>query len=346
MAPRQHDKISRQERVPLKVLVTGASGFIGSQLVSLLVSRGHEVVATSRRPVDFAGAQWRLSPELGSGSDWSRTLQGVEAIVHLAGRAQIGPESDAEESLCRRTNTEGTARLARQTVECGVQHFLFLSSVHAVAAESDEMITVETVPHPTSVYGRSKLAAEKALRQELEETACAWTILRPPAVYGSGQVSNFSQLAKLSASGLPLPLASVRNRRSFIYVENLADLIAACLGNVTAFGKIYFASDGSDVSTPELIRQIAKANESVQCPVFSDSVGDNETRHTPLFTRHSARLFPLPPSFLKAAGRLPGLGALRKLTSSLYVESEPLRRELGWKPPFTMEEGLRRTLAS
>jgi len=337
----------------LRILVTGASGFIGSQLVPLLVSRGHEVVTASRKPVDFAGATWRLSPELGSGSDWSRALRGAEVVVHLAGRAQIGPDSESEESLCRRTNTEGTARLARQAADSGVRHFLFLSSVHAVAAESDAMITAATAPHPTSAYGRSKLAAEKALRHELNGTACAWTILRPPAVYGRGQSSNFGQLAKLAASGIPLPFASVHNRRSFLYVENLVDVIVLCVGNPKAFGKLFLPSDGEDVSTPELIRKIARANANgVEQGAGSRERGDGVASggnrglvRWPSGKRVAggARLFHIPPSLLKAAGRLPGLGALRKLTSSLYVDSEPLRRDLGWKPPYNMNEGLRRT---
>ncbi len=311
----------------------------------LLVSHGHEVVAASRAPVDFAGAAWRLSPELGPESDWSQAVEGAEAVVHLAGRSLIGRESAEEEQLCQRTNVDGTARLARQAVASGVRHFLFLSSVHAVAAESDEIITASTTPRPSSAYGRSKLAAEQALRQELMGAACAWTILRPPAVYGPGHASNLAQLAKLVTTGLPLPLASMRNRRSFVYVENLVDAIAACLENPTAFGNIYLPSDGEDVSTPDLIRKIAKANESVQCSVFSASAGDGETRHTSHLTRHSYRLLPFPMSILKAAGRLPGLGALRKLTASLYVNSEPMCRDLGWKPPFAMEEGLQRTMA-
>jgi nucleoside-diphosphate-sugar epimerase len=345
VASGQHDEISGQERVPLKVLVTGASGFIGSQLVPLLVARGHQVVAASRAPVELAGAQWRLSPGLGCGSDWSRTLQGAEVVVHLAGRAQIGPDSESEESLCRRTNTEGTARLARQAGESGVRHFVFLSSVHAVAAESDEMVTAETVPHPLSAYGRSKLAAEEAVGQELQGTGCAWTILRPPAVYGRGQSSNFGQLAKLAASGIPLPFASVHNRRSFLYVENLVDVIVACVGNPRSFGRVFLPSDGEDVSTPELIRKIAKTETGT-----GGEAGDGPKANLKpecidggCIAPRGARLFLFPESLLKAAGRLPGLGALRKLTSSLYVDSEPLRRDLGWKPPFNINEGLRRT---
>jgi nucleoside-diphosphate-sugar epimerase len=143
----------------------------------------------------------------------------------------------------------------------------------------------------------------------------------------------------------------VRNRRSFIYVENLVDVIVACLGNPKAFGKTYLPSDGEDVSTPELIRKIAKANQSFQCSEFSGSFVETKvsgstpaTRDSLLATRCKARLFPFPESILKALGCLPGLGALRKLTSSLYVDSEPLREDLGWSPRFTMDEGLVKTL--
>ena len=175
-----------------------------------------------------------------------------------------------------------------------------------------------------------------------------WTILRAPLVYGSGNPGNMRRLLKLVRSGIPLPLASVHNRRSFIYVENLVDLIATCLGDPKAFGKTFIPSDGEDVSTPELIRAIARTAHGVEHGSWSmehgASIGE-QISEVGEPTRHSPRLFPFPESILKAAGRLPGLGALRKLTSSLYVDSEPIRHELCWTPPFTMEEGLRRTLA-
>ena len=342
----------------MKTLVTGASGFIGRTLCRKLKDEGLDVVACSRTRVDGIGCSYISAPELGPAADWAPALAGIDAVVHLAGQALVDgaantPDIEAE---YKRINVEATCTLAKEAVRVGVKHFIFMSSVHAVAADCNGVITRETQPHPVSAYGGSKLAAEKVLQQELLGSACAWTILRPPLVYGPGNKANFGLLLKLVKTGIPLPLDSVCNRRSFIYVENLVDLIVTCLVNPKAFGKTFLPSDGEDLSTAELIEKIARANESVPCSVFSDSVGDRETRHTfgrwgdlsslrsGSRARQSARLFRFPPSLLKAAGWLPGLGALRKLTSSLYVDSEPIQRELDWIPPFTMEEGLRRTL--
>jgi nucleoside-diphosphate-sugar epimerase len=332
----------------MKVLVTGASGFIGSFLCPKLAESGHFVVACGRSPRLQDKAAFAAYPTIGDDKAWRRTLVGVDAIVHLAGltKAEPGARSQLEDEY-RRINAEATRALARQAKLAGLKRFIFMSSLHAVAAESDELITDQTLPHPISAYGRSKLAAEKAIAEELDGSSCAYTVLRPPLVYGAGNQANFGLLLKLVKTRFPLPFASLRNRRSFLYVENLVDLMMICLGNPNAFGKTFLPSDGEDVSTPDLIRAIAKMNSSVAQRAGSMEQGDRtNARQTPHATRHSARLFPLPEGILKVAGRLPGLGALRKLTSSLYVDGGPLRRDLQWTPPFTMEEGLRRTMAS
>ena len=344
----------------MRVLVTGASGFVGKSLLGALRDRSREVIAASRSRVEQPGIFYVRSPELGPDADWSAILADIDGVVHLAGLAHITSEkSDAEtEKNYLRTNAEGSQKFAEQCATSGVKHFVFLSSCHAVAAESDDVLTVQNLPQPVTAYGRSKLAAEGSIKGVLAGSDCAWTILRPPLVYGPGNKANFGLLVKLVQTGIPLPLASVRNRRSFIYVENLTDVIANCLGNPLAFGKTFYPSDGEDVSTPELIRAIAHASASVE-EDRRGKIGDGSATRNPFgrhsdpsaaqptvhATRHSARLFPFPESVLKAMGRLPGLSALRKLTSSLCVDSAPIRRELGWNPPFTMEEGLRRTLA-
>jgi nucleoside-diphosphate-sugar epimerase len=326
----------------VKVLITGASGFIGIFLCLKLREKGHDVLACSRSRVDQKEIIYAASPELGMDADWTPTLSGIDVVVHLAGRAHVASEkADAKtDNEYLRINAEGTRALAEQSSAAGVKHFIYLSSCHAVASESAIPITKDTKPHPVSAYGRSKLFAEQAVDQVLSNTSCYWTILRPPLVYGPGNKANFGLLIKMVKTGVPLPLGSVRNLRSFIYVENLVDVIIACLGNPKAFGKTYLPTDGEDVSTPELISKIAKTNQSFQYAEFSE-LGAGRS---PLGARRLPLLFPFPESILKALGRLPGLGALRKLTSSLYVDSEPVREDLGWIPRFTMEEGLRRTI--
>ena len=322
----------------MKILVTGASGFIGDPQCERLAKAEHEVVACSRTRVEQPGIFYVAAPELGPEADWTPALSGIDAVVHLAGRAHVTAEqADAKtDQAYFRINAEATGALAKQCAAAGVKHFIFLSSCHAIAGESDDALTDRTVPQPVTAYGRSKLAAEEATKSVLADSGCAWTILRPPLVYGPGNKASFGLLVKLVQTGLPLPLASVRNRRSFLYVENLVDLIVTCLGSPKAFGKTFLPSDGDDLSTAELIEKIARAETRNLKPECSG--GGCAARR--------ARLFPFPESILKALGRLPGLGALKKLTSSLYVDSEPIRRDLGWSPPFTMEEGLRRTLAS
>jgi len=320
----------------MRVLITGASGFVGKNLLESLGHRNHKVRAAVRSQVKRSGIAFVRSPDLGPEADWYEALVETDVVVHLAGLAHSASEkTDPEtEKHYLRTNAEGSRRLAEQCVDAGVKHFVFLSSCHAVTSESATLVTNHTVPRPATAYGRSKLAAEESIKNALANSDCAWTILRPPLVYGRGNKANFGLLVKLVETGLPLPFASVRNRRSFVYLENLTDLIVACLGNPHAFGKTFYPSDQDDISTPELIRKIVKvgvANRELAC-----SHG--------FVVASGVRLFPFPEKIFKTMGRLPGLRALQKLTSSLYVDGEQLRRDLAWNPPFTMDEGLRRTL--
>lgn len=302
----------------MRVLVTGASGFVAAHLLPALIAAGYDVVAASRSPIAAPDVGHVRSPELGPDADYSGCLRGIDVVVHLAGRAHVPSEKCglAVEELYQRINADGTRSLARQASVAGVRQFVFVSSCHAVAAESDAILTVESVPNPASPYGRSKLAAEIAVREEFSGAGLSWTILRPPLVYGPGNRANFDRLMKIARCGPPLPLGAVANRRSFIYAGNLADCIVKCLGNAGARQQIFFPSDGNDVSTPELIRLLA------------DAMGQK------------ARLFSVPPSLLNLAGILPGFGALRKLAASLFVDDAPARERLGWRPPFSMRQGL------
>jgi UDP-glucose 4-epimerase len=256
----------------MRILVTGLSGFIGSSLGPFLEARGHEVRGVGRDVAALAAA-----------------FAGCDAVVHLANIAH----ARADEALLRRVNVEGTLRAASLAAAQGVRRFVYLSSAKAV--------------EPRDAYGRAKRAAEEALR----EIALEKTILRPPLVYGPRVKANFLALMRAVDRGWPLPFASIRNRRSLVYVENLCDAILACLQSERAAGKIYGVSDGAALSTPALCRAIGAA------------------------LGRPARLFGFPPALLP----------VERLTGSLEIDDAPLRAALGWTPPFSLEEGLRRTAA-
>jgi nucleoside-diphosphate-sugar epimerase len=197
-----------------------------------------------------------------------------------------------------------------------VKHFVFLSSSHAVATESDDMLTRSTQPRPESLYGQSKRDAEIGLIDALDGTSTTWTILRPPLVYGPENLANFQRLVRLVQTGLPLPLRSVANRRSFVGIDNLVDVILLAIEHPNARGQIFFPSDGEPVSTPALIEAIAEA------------LG----RPSPLFR--------FPEKILRAAAQYLRVTPLQKLLSSLWVDAAPLETELGWTPRRTLAEGL------
>jgi nucleoside-diphosphate-sugar epimerase len=221
----------------------------------------------------------------------SEDMKGCDAVVHLANIAH----ARADEQLLWRVNVDGTTRAARQAAEAGVRRFVYLSSVKA--RELDD------------VYGKAKAAAETSLAELAPRTRLELVILRPPLVYGPRVRANFLALMRAIAKGWPLPLASIDNRRSLVYVGNLCDAIAACVESPAAAGRTFYVRDGEAVSTPRLCRAIGEA------------------------LGKPARLFRFPPRLLP----------FQKLTRSLEVNDTELRRSLAWRPPFSMEEGLRAT---
>ena len=301
----------------MKVLVTGASGFVASHLVPALCEEGHEVVAASRQArLSYTGALSCAAPALGTNAHWTPLLESVDTVIHLAGRAHItSAHGAAEEDIFLQINADGTRALARQAARAGVRHFIFLSSCHAVAAESGEMLTRATVPKPSSAYGRSKLAAEQTVKEEFQDTGRAWTILRPPLVYGPGNKANFAKLAHAVRAGLPLPVAGITNRRSFLGVSNLCDFILrGCLGNPSAHNRVYYPADEEDWSTPELVGALAFA------------------------AGKRPRTFALSPAAARLLARLPGMRLMHTLSASLYVDKSPAREELGWSAPRSARE--------
>lgn len=307
----------------MKVLVTGGGGFIGRALIPRLVRAGHGVVATSRDPdTVLPGATVRRVGELGADTDWSAALDGVNAVVHLAARVHVMNESATVSTAENRAvNREGAARLATQAAAAGVGRFIFLSTIKVNGeATTDKPFRADGAASPQGPYAVAKMEAERALLEIAEKGAMRLDIIRPPLVYGPGVRGNFLSLLGLCARGWPLPVASINNRRSLIYVGNLADLTGHILDRPKPPGGLYLARDGEDVSTPELCRRVSRA----------------------LGAR--AHILPFPPFLLRLAGAAVGKSAaVSRLTQSLVVDDGPTRNDLDWTPPFNMLQGLKET---
>jgi nucleoside-diphosphate-sugar epimerase len=309
-----------------RILITGVNGFVGRSLCENMLDRSWRVCGSVRSAKDAAalptGVEAVEIQSIGPDTNWSNALIGMDTVVHLAARVHVMRETDADPlAAFRHVNVAGTERLALMAAEAGVRRFVFLSSVGVNGnVTHDRPFKEEDEPHPQNHYALSKLEAEQALKEIASETGMELVIIRSPLVYGRGNPGNFLRLLNLVDKGLPLPLASVSNSRSLIYLGNLVDAIVTCINHPKAAGQTYLVSDGEDASTPELIREVAYALDK------------------------PARLLPFPASLMRLAGRLTGKSeAVDRLLGSLVVDSSKIRRELGWKPPYTMEEGLRET---
>ena len=302
------------------VLVTGASGFVGTALCAALPRHGFRVRRALRGAAHSGDA-------IGVGSidaltDWTAALAGVDVVVHLAARTHdvLDPTPQRLDDY-RRVNVAGTRRLAEQAAAAGVRRFVFMSSVK-VNGEStrDRPFRESDVPDPQDAYGITKLEAEQVLAELSRHGTIEIVVLRPPLVYGAGVKGNFLRLTGLLARGVPLPLASVRNRRSLIYVGNLVEAIVTALRSAQAAGRTYLVSDGEALSTPDLLRRLARA------------------------LGRDARLLPCPAAVLRGVGALIGRSdEIARLTGSLEVDSTRIRRELGWAAPHSPEDGFRET---
>ena len=309
----------------MNLLVTGASGFVGSFLCPYLLSKGWKVRGTllpSEAPSCLSSGVEPVTVEpLGPGTDWSHALAGIDTVIHLAARVHIMDDPSANHlDEFRKVNVKGTEQLGRMAAKAGVERFVFISSIKVNGEESPIAYNETSPVKPTDPYGISKWEAEQALRRIEAETGMEVVILRPALVYGPGVKANFLNMMKAVHRGIPLPFASVVNKRSLIYAGNLADAVAACVQHPAAAGKSYLISDGEDLSTPGLIRMTA------------DALGV------------PARLFPFPlPVIILAAGLIGKSAAISRLTGSLAVDSSRIRKDLGWQPPFAMSEGLKET---
>ncbi len=303
------------------VLVTGASGFVGRAVVGRLLRDSFGVRAAVRTHPEAvpAGAHAFGGLELGGGPGWSAALDSVDAVIHCAARVHVIRDA-ATHALTefRRVNVEGTLALASQAAVAGVKRFVFVSSIGVNGAETfARAFQADDVPAPHSPYAQSKFEAERALRELADRTGLELVVVRPPLVYGPDAPGNFGILMRALHRGVPLPFACVRNARSLVALDNLADLLLRSVSHPAAAGQTFLVSDGEDVSTPMLLRRAATALGS------------------------RARLLPVPVALLRGSARLLGQAtAMQSLCASLQVNIEPTRARLGWAPLFTLDQAL------
>jgi len=313
----------------MHVLVTGATGFIGRPLVHHLLGLGHEVTALVRKTSDagFPSSSNLRLLKVADLAEWSVAEQvlvpeGVEAVVHLAGLAHIpaahhSSSLEAEQYL-HAVNVEATQVLSRQAVTAGVKHFVYMSSVKVHGTSSGSRPITETSPiHPDDIYAESKVAAEQAVINACKADSMAYTILRPVMVYGPHAKGNFQLLARWIRSGIPMPLAGIRNRRSFLGLPNLVSAIERVLIAPEAQNQIFLLADSETLSTPALVRGMAASMQ------------------------RSPRLINVPPQLLGFFSRLLGKrNAWRKLSGSLVVDARKITEVTKWTPPCSAQEQL------
>lgn len=307
------------------VLVTGANGFIGRALCGELAARRYAVRGVVRDSSSCDGGCCEVVKvaSIDATTKWADAVRGVDAVIHLAARVHVMSDTVADPlAEFRRINAAGTEHLARCAAASGVKRLVYVSSIKVNGEETrdGQKFSETDLPAPQDPYAVSKLEAEQALHRVAGETSMEVVIVRPPLVYGPGVKGNFVQMLDVVAQRVPMPFASVHNRRSLVYVGNLADALIACATHPAATGQTYLVCDGEDVSTPDLLRHLAAA-----------------------MSVHS-RLFPCPLALLKLAGRLAGKAEqVERLLNSLRVDSGKIHRELNWSPPYTLEQGLRTT---
>jgi len=304
-----------------KTILTGAIGFVGTELFTQLEQHpDFQVDGLCRRlPQGRSGSGLHAVGDLQQ-ADLSGFLPGVDVLIHVAARAHI-MEDEVTDSLAeyRRVNVEGTLNLARQAVAARVQRFIFLSSIGVNGNINTRPFRADDQPNPAEPYAQSKLEAEQGLMQLAAETGMEIVIIRPPLVYGPSAPGNFGSLVRWIENGVPLPLGAIHNKRSLVGIDNLVDLIIRCIDHPAAANQVFLASDGEDLSTTELLRGVGKAMGK------------------------PARLIPVPAGLLQAGATLLGRKAMaQRLLGSLQVDISKTCERLDWKPPYTVEQGLKR----
>ena len=302
-----------------KVLITGANGFIGRALTNLLLEKGYDIVAASRElNTDFSSTVTPFRVSDLSNQNWSDALEQTDCIIHLAGRVHILNESiinPLEEFY--KINTLGTLNLAQQAVKSNVKRFIFISSIGVNGNQTLKPFREQDTPSPVDPYAISKHQAEQGLKKIAKETGLEVVIIRPPLVYGKNAPGNFKRLIDIVYKSIPLPLGAINNKRSLIYIDNLVDLIANCVEHPKASNQTFLVSDDNDISTTDLIKNIAKA------------------------LNRKIILIPIPMPVIKIIARIFGKqNAIQKLCGSLQIDISHTKKTLDWKPPYTFNTGM------
>lgn len=306
------------------ILLTGATGFVGRAVLTQLIKQFSLTVRTygRRAPIGLPKNLAHVVGELGAGVDYASALQSVDVVIHCAAQPHImNCSANNGADIYHDTNVDGSLNLARQAIAAGIRRFIFISSVK-VNGES----TVDTRPFnhacpaaPEDSYARSKQAAEDGLRELATNSGMELVIIRPPLVYGTGVKGNFSSLLAIAKKNLPLPLGAIHNQRSMVALDNLVDLIITCVTHPHAANQTFLVSDDQDISTTQLLEIMTRA------------------------AGKSPRLLPVPMSWLRLAGKLTGKQAvIERLCGNLQVDISHTKVTLGWQPPISVEEGIRR----
>lgn len=311
-----------------KVLVTGATGFVGNAVVGkLAVDASFDGVVAAVRRDDVSWPMGVMPVDVGDllpTTDWSEALDSVDAVVHCAARVHVMRDDSTDPfKAYREVNVEGTLNLALQAAQAGVSRFVFVSSikVNGESTPPGRAFSADEEPDPLDAYGLSKLEAERGLWKIATQTGMEMVIVRPPLVYGPGVKANFASMMRWVSRGVPLPLGGIHNARSMVALDNLVDLLVACLKHPAAAGQTFLVSDGEDVSTTELLRRTGR------------SMGKK------------ALLLPVPASWLEMVAALLGKQAMaQRLCGSLQVNIDKTRSILGWEPPLTLDQGLKKAV--
>lgn len=309
-----------------KILITGATGFVGSHLLQMALTQNREVVCPVRSGSLPSDLKAPFIDTIDRKTDWQTHLSNVHTVIHCAARVHVMNETVADPIVAfREVNLYGTLRLAEQAAAAGVSQFIYLSSVkvNGEMTEPGQAFTENDKPQASDPYGISKQEAEAALMELGQRTGMAITIIRPPLVYGKGVAANFLSLLIWVKKQIPLPLGSIHNQRSFVFVKNLTDFILHCVQNPQAYNQVFLISDGEDLSTTELLREAAKALEV------------------------PSRLLPFPAVLINFAANLIGKKNIAdRLCQSLRVDSSKARDRMQWTPPYSVQQGLRESAAS